>query len=61
MMIHLHLGSSIAAKHGHYYNCQLVTSKGHDLELPASYHRGAAMIDRAGREEAAEGLWRECG
>ena len=46
-------------------NCQLVTiwagSRDHDSELPASYHWGKIMIDRAGREEAAEGLWRECG
>ena len=36
-------------------------SKGHDSELPASYHLGKAMIDRAGREEAAERFWKECG
>ena len=43
-------------------NCLLVTiragSKGYDSKLPASYHWGTAMIDRAGREEATEGLER---
>ena len=35
--------------------------QGCDSELPASYYLGTAMIDRAAREEAAEGLYRECG
>ncbi len=42
-----------------YKTLVAIYSKGHESELPASW--GKAMIDMAGREEAAEGLWRECG
>ena len=39
--------------------CQLVHQgwqQGHDSNLPASYHRGKAMMDKGDKEEAAERL-----